>query len=140
MSPQFLDTNVLLYAYDTSAGERHTRAAELVLRLARSRQAAISVQVMQEFYVNAVGKIARPLTPEQAMARLEAFSRWYVHSPLAADVVAATRLGLRWQLSFWDSMIVSSAIRMGCDVLWTEDLSAGQLIEGLTIRNPFVVA
>ena len=137
MSREFLDTNVLLYAYDAGAGLRHDRAAELVLRLARTHEAAISVQVMQEFYVNAVTKIAQPLPPEAALARLAAFSRWYVHSPMPGDVADAVRWSQRHQLSFWDAMIVLSANRLGCDVLWSEDLNAGQAIEGVTVRNPF---
>jgi predicted nucleic acid-binding protein len=128
---------VLLYAYDTSAGERHQQASELVLRLARTAMAAISVQVMQEFYVNAVTKIAQRLTPDAAVLRLEAFSRWYVYSPLPGDVIDAARLATRYQLSYWDSMIVTSAVRLGCEVLWSEDLNAGQVIEGVTICNPF---
>ncbi len=75
MAPQFLDTNVLLYAYDTSAGDRHQRASELVPSLARKHQAAISVQVMQEFYVNSVSKISQPLSLDDAVLRLQAFSR-----------------------------------------------------------------
>jgi len=134
---QFLDTNVLLYAYDTSAGEKHRLARDLVLRLARSGEAVISVQVMQEFYVNAVMKIAKPLTPEQAKLRLEAFSSWLVHSPLPADVVAAAEIAGHHQLSFWDSMVVLSAKKMNCQVLWTEDLNSGQVIEGVQIRTPF---
>ena len=136
MSPQFIDTNVLLYAYDPT-DDRHARASDLVLRLARARQAAISVQVMQEFYVNATRKIAQPLTFEQATARLEAFSRWFVYSPLPGDVIAAARLGQRYQLSFWDAMVVLAATRLKCDTLWSEDLNAGQVIEAVTIRNPF---
>ena len=138
MSPQFLDTNVLLYAYDPGAEDRHLAASELVLRLARSRQAAISVQVMQEFYVNAVSKIARPLGIEQAIQRLQAFSRWSVHSPLAGDVIQASKLADRHQLSFWDAMIVRSALYLDCEILWTEDLNHGQVIESLQIRNPFL--
>jgi len=137
MSRQFLDTNVLLYAYDASAGERHERAAQLVLRLARTHHAAISVQVMQEFYVNAVAKIAEPMAPDDALARLSAFGRWYVYSPLPGDVTEAARLAQRHQLSFWDAMVVHSAGQLGCGVLWTEDLNPGQTIGGVTIRNPF---
>jgi len=134
---QFLDTNVLLYAYDTSAGEKHRLARELVLRLARSGEAVISLQVMQEFYVNAVMKIAKPLTPEQAKLRLEAFSQWLVHSPLPADVISAVEIAGRDQLSFWDAMIVLSAKKMNCEILWTEDLSPDRVIEQVQIRTPF---
>jgi len=137
MTLQFIDTNVLLYAYDLSAGDRHTRAAKLVAGLARAHEAAISVQVMQEFYVNAVSKIAHRLTPDQAVERLDAFSRWFVYSPLPGDVAAAARLAQRHQLSFWDAMVVMSAARLKCDTLWTEDLNAGQVIEGVVVRNPF---
>ena len=137
MTLQFIDTNVLLYAYDTTAGARHDAASELVARLASSGEAAISVQVMQEFYVNAVSKIARRLTPEQAVQRLEAFARWCVYSPLPDDVMAAVRLAGQHQLSFWDAMIVLGAVRLKCAVLWTEELNDGQKIEGVEIRNPF---
>jgi len=140
MSPEFIDTNVLLYAYSPADGERHARAAELVQRLADSRQAAISVQVMQEFYVNATGKIARPIAPEEAMRRLRALSLWYVYSPLPGDVMEAARLGQRHRLSFWDAMVVLSAVRLKCAVLWTEDLNHGQMVEGVRIANPFLPA
>ncbi|MCL2780483.1 MAG: PIN domain-containing protein [Actinomycetia bacterium] len=137
MTGEFVDTNVLLYAYDASAGARHERALALVSRLGRARTGVLSVQVLQEFYVNAVGKIAEPLTPEAARERLRVLSRWTVHAPLAHDVLAAAELAARYQLSFWDAMIVRSASASGCDTLWTEDLNAGQRIAGVAIRNPF---
>ena len=89
---EFVDTTVLLYAYDSSAGDRHDTARELVGGLGRNRQGAISVQVLQEFYVNAVGKIAERLTPDQARQRVQVLARWTVHSPLALDVVAAGKI------------------------------------------------
>jgi predicted nucleic acid-binding protein len=134
---EFVDTNVLLYAYDTSSGARHQAARELVTHLGRTRTGAISVQVMQEFYVNAVNRIAVPLSVEQARARLRAFSRWPVHSPLAADVLAAAALSTHSQISFWDAMIIRSATEMGCARLWSEDLNAGQEISGVLVSNPF---
>jgi len=87
-----------------------------------------------------VGEIARPLTPDQAQLRLEAFSRWSVHSPLPVDVSDAVRLSQRHLLSFWDSMIILSTKKMNCQILWTEDLNPGQSIEGVQVRNPFVSA
>lgn len=134
---EFVDTNVVLYAYDASAGDRHVAARQLMLRLARSRQGAVSVQVLQEFYVNAVSKIAVRLTPEAARRRLRALRRWPTHSPLAADVIAATTISEDHRISFWDAMIVRSASELGCDVLWTEDLNAGQTIAGVRIADPF---
>ncbi len=137
MIPEFVDTNVLLYAYDVTAGDRHQRARELVGSLGRERRGALSVQVLQEFYVNAVRKIAQPLTPPVARERLRVLSRWQVHSPLADDVIAASVISEQCQLSLWDAMVVRSAAALGCEVLWTEDLNAGQQIAGVEIRDPF---
>lgn len=134
---EFVDTNVLLYAYDTAAGQRHDRAADLVGRLWSERSGAISVQVLQELFVNATRKVAAPLTPEAAVDRLRSLSRWRVHSPLADDVVAAASLSHRHQLSLWDAMIVRSAAELHCAILWSEDLNDGQLIEGVRVQNPF---
>ncbi|MGH9156857.1 MAG: PIN domain-containing protein [Acidimicrobiales bacterium] len=134
----FVDTNVLLYAYDASSAGRHQRARDLVGGLGRSRQGAISVQVLQEFYVNAVTRIAVPLTPEGARRRLRAFRRWPIHAPLADDVVAATVISEDNKLSFWDAMILRSAAEMGCRRLWTEDLNHGQVVAGVRIANPFM--
>jgi predicted nucleic acid-binding protein len=134
---EFVDTNVLLYAYDSSAGRFHDVAGELVGRLGRARQGAISVQVLQEFYVNAVTKIAVRLTPEQARGRLVVLSRWTTHSPMAGDVVAASAISEDNGISFRDAMIVRSASELGCPRLWTQDLDDGQLIAGVRIANPF---
>lgn len=133
----FIDTNILLYAYDASAGKRHDRAAELVGDLGSRRLAATSVQVLQEFYVNATRKIAEPLSHDLALKRVRVFGRWPTHAPRARDVIAAAKIAHDAQLSFWDAMIVRSASEMGCSVLWTEDLNAGQQIADVTIRNPF---
>lgn len=137
MSLEFVDTNVLLYAYDPSAGTRHEQARELVGRLGRDRRGALSVQVLQEFYVNAVTKIAEPLAPDQARDRLRVLSRWQNHAPLPHDVIAATEIAEENQLSFWDAMIVRSAAAMSCPVLWTEDLNSGQEMSGVRVANPF---
>lgn len=133
----FLDTNVLLYAYDASAGSRHARAASLVGDLAHRRLAVTSVQVLQEFYVNATRKIVEPLSAQAALERLDAFGRWPTHAPTARDVISAASLSAEAQLSFWDAMIITSAAELGCSVLWTEDLNDGQQIAGVRIGNPF---
>lgn len=134
---EFVETNVLLFAYDPSAGERHRLARGLVGRLGRERTGAISVQVLQEFYVNAVRKAAVPMRPVDARARIEVLSRWPVHSPRPLDVIAAADLAEQHRLSFWDAMIVHSARELGCSTLWTEDLNPGQLISGVLVADPF---
>jgi predicted nucleic acid-binding protein len=137
MRLEFVDTNVLLYAYDGSQAERHSAARDLVTRLAQSRRGAISLQVMQEFYVNAVKASEVPGGTSEAIGYLEALSRWTVHSPLPSDAIAAAHISAERQLSFWDAMIVRSAEQLGCHVLWTEDLNAGQTINGVRVTNPF---
>ena len=137
MTGEFVDTNILLYAYDASAAERHRRASDLVGALGRTRRGVLSVQVLQEFYVNATRKLAVPLSPVEARARLRTLSRWPTHAPLASDVIAASEIAEEHQLSFWDAMIIRSASRMDCTVLWSEDLNDGQVIQGVEVRNPF---
>ena len=134
---EFVDTNVLLYAYDADAGDRHAAAFAMMDRLWREHRGALSIQVLQEFYVNVTRKAATPLGPDSAAERLQSLARWRVHSPLADDVVAAARWSTRYQLSFWDAMIVRSAAELRCDTLWTEGLSDGQVIEGVRLANPF---
>ena len=137
MTVEFVDTNVLLYAYDAAAGEKHDTASALVDRLWRERRGAISVQVLQEFYVNATRKVATTVDPVVAVDRLKSLARWRVHSPLPDDVIAAATLSRHHQLSFWDAMIVRSAAELRCDTLWTEDLNDGQVIDGVRLANPF---
>lgn len=135
---EFVDTNILLYAYDAAAGEKHEAASTLVDRLWRERRGAISVQVLQEFYVNVTRKVAKTVDPEVAVESLKSLARWRVHSPLPDDVIVAATLSSRHQLSFWDAMIVRSAAELRCNTLWSEDLNDGQIIEGVQLSNPFI--
>jgi len=135
---EFVDTNVLLYAYDVSAGVRHDRARELVGQLGRTRSGVLSVQVLQEFYVNAVRKIAIPLSPAVARERVRILGLWTAHTPVAHDVLTAIDIAEQERTSFWDAMIICSASALGCVTLWTEDLNDGQVINGIRIRNPFL--
>ena len=134
---EFVDTNILLYAYDPTAGKKYEAAGALIDRLWRERRGAISVQVLQEFYVNATRKITKTSDSEIAVDTLKSLARWRVHSPLPDDVIVAATLSSRHRLSFWDAMIVRSAAELRCDTLWTEDLNDGQVIEGVQLSNPF---
>ncbi len=135
--PVFVDTNVLVYAYDLSAGEKHDRAREMVEELWRTRHGCISVQVLQEFFVNVTRKIPKPLPAVQAKEIVSDLIHWKLHSPTGRDVAKAIDLHERAELSFWDSMIVRSAISLGCSVVLTEDLNPGQVYDGVTVENPF---
>lgn len=133
---EFVDTNILVYAY-VATGEKQEVAIALVDRLWDEHSGALSVQVLQEFYVNATRKITKPMGPDAAVDTLHNLARWRVHSPLPDDVIAAATLSTRHRLSFWDAMIVRSAAELRCDTLWTEDLNDGQVIEGVRVANPF---
>lgn len=134
---QFVDTNVLVYAHDISAGIKHEKARDLILSLWDSRQGCISLQVLQEFYVTIVQKVAKPIAPEMAARIIADLGQWTLHVPDVEDVLEAIEIQQRNELSFWDSLIICSAKKLGCDVIWTEDLNTGQRYEGIVVLNPF---
>ena len=135
--PEFVDANVLVYAFDASAKAKRAAAKALLERLWDSGGGCLSVQVLQEFFVIVTRKVAKPLSVEEAADRIREFSAWRVFGPGADDVLAAIALQQQSNLSFWDAMIVHAATETQCDVLWTEDLNDGQSIRGVRIRNPF---
>jgi predicted nucleic acid-binding protein len=134
---QFLDTNVLIYAHDRSAGNKHLRAKELVQDLWKSGEGCLSIQILQEFYVNVTRKVAKPMAPETAAQIIADLSAWQVHRPGVEDVLDAIRLQARYQLSFWDAMIVASALQLGCPTIWSEDLNPGQVYDQTQALSPF---
>ena len=134
---QFLDSNILVYAYDQTQEAKWNRARAFLAELWASRQATMSVQVLQEFFHVVTRKVPHPLNAREARAIVVDLSRWPCHRPGAADVLAAIDLHEELKISFWDAMIVHSARRMGCSVLWTEDLNDGQSYAGVLVRDPF---
>jgi predicted nucleic acid-binding protein len=134
---QFVDSNILVYAYDIAQGEKHTQAKALLLSLWESGLGCASIQVLQEFYVNVTHKSKFPLTSEEASQVIHDFSDWSVHRPGVKDVVSAIDLHLRHQISFWDAMILQSARQSGCGILWSEDLSDSHDYGGVKVINPF---
>ncbi len=134
---EFVDANILVYAFDSSAGAKQTAAKQLLERLWDAGTGCLSVQVLQEFFVTVTRKVAQPLSIDEAADRVREFSSWRVFAPVAGDVLAAIALQKKAKLNFWDAMVVEAAGESGCDVLWTEDLDDGQLLRGVRIRNPF---
>ena len=131
---EFVDTNILVYAFDRSAGAKRTMAAALMERLWSERRGCVSVQVLQEFYVTAT-RLGMP--PGDALSQVERLGKWTVHRPGLEDLLDAIQLQRQKQVSFWDAMIVTSGLKLGCSLLWSEDLSTGQRWGGLTVKNPF---
>lgn len=133
----FVDTNVLVYAHDAADAEKQAAAQAALARLWASRSGALSTQVLQEFYVVATTKLRPPMTPAEAREVVSSYSAWPVVLVEPPLIVAASRLAELRPLSFWDALVVVAARTAGADRLLTEDLSDGQVIDGVRIENPF---
>jgi len=133
----FVDTNILVYAYDADAGPKHERAQSLLIELWESESGVVSTQVLQEFYVTVTRKLPKPLPKRTAREVVTTYETWAVHRPGVHDLTAASELEERHRFSFWDALIVVSAQRSGADRLFSEDLQDGRRISGVHITNPF---
>lgn len=133
----FLDTNVLVYAFDHSAGEKHAIAAQLVKDLWENETGCISIQVLQEFFVTVTRKLAMPLEFRTARQVVADLAQWRLHTPEAGDLLQAIDLQRDYQLSLWDAQIVQSATGLGCKQLLSEDLNHGQVYGEVQVINPF---
>ena len=138
MSVSFVDTNILIYAHDVDAGDRHWRAKAVVSDLWETRHGMLSTQVLHEFYVNVTQKIPVPLEPAQARAVIESYLAWDVQTLAPDSVLLASEIQQRNGISWWDALIVHAASKGGASILYTEDLNSGQVIEGVKIVNPFI--
>lgn len=137
-SREFVDTNVLVYAYDASAGAKAEKARELVAGLWRSGQGCLSLQVLQELFVTITRKVPKPMPAAGAAALIGDLSKWTLHEPVRADVLAAIELHRRKRISLWDALILQGAHQLRCRTIWSEDLNAGQAFGETRVRNPFV--
>ena len=134
MSKVFLDTNILVYSVDGNEPAKRDRARSLIRDLCDESRAALSTQVLQEFYVVATTKLTIPSAAARVM--LQAFAQFEVVIIDPALIHEAANFSHLHQLSFWDALIVASAARANCGSLWTEDLNAGQSIGGVRVENP----
>ena len=134
---QFVDSNVLIYAYDATAGVKHEQAKALVAALWESRHGCLSIQVLQEFYVTVTRKVTRPLAGDMAAEVVADLAAWRVHAPLVEDVNQAIAIQRRYAISFWDAMIIRSAAQLRCATLWSDGLNAGQVYAEVRVANPF---
>ena len=133
----FIDTNVLVYAHDQYEQDRRPVAQQILERLWRNREGAVSTQVLQEFYVVATRKFTPPMSRRAARDLVGAYGEWQLVRPDAAMVIAASLLEERFSISFWDALIVEAARRAGARRLLTEDLQHGQSLAGVRVENPF---
>lgn len=133
---RFVDTNVLLYAVsrDPEEQDKSDRANEILA----GRDVALSIQVLQEFYVQATrDSRPDPLSHEQATQLIESFLRFPIQEITTAVMLAALTTRQRFGISYWDAAIVEAGRALGCDVVLSEDLSDGEDYAGVRVENPF---
>ncbi len=134
----FLDTNILIYAYDISAGKKNEIARKLVVDLWETQSGCLSTQVLQEFFVCVTKKIPKPLDINRAKEIVHDLLNWNIVVNDGGTIIKAINIHLDYKFSFWDSLIIQSAINGGAETLYTEDFVGAEKIKGVEITNPFV--
>jgi predicted nucleic acid-binding protein len=132
----FFDANILIYTDDVRYPDKRETALQLIEALGKRRLGVISIQVLQEYFNAATRKLA--VAPTLARRKVVLYGRMQVMRPGVADVLAAIDIHDRYSISFWDAMIVRSALASRCVRIYTEDLQHGQIIDGCEIVNPFL--
>jgi predicted nucleic acid-binding protein len=132
----FVDTNILMYAHDKAAGDKHERAKTLVEELWRERKGVVSTQVLQELAVNLRRKAARPLDAKATREIVADYLTWQVVVNGGESILEALDIEARFQISFWDALVVQAAQASGAEILYSEDLSDGQTYGSVRVINP----
>lgn len=133
----FVDTNIMVYAHDLDAGEKHEIAKRTLITLWESGTGVISTQVLQEFYVTLTRKVPNPLKKSLVRSIIKNYLVWEVVVNNGETILQAIEIEENYNISFWDAMIVSAAYSKNAAFIITEDLNDGQQIEGIIIVNPF---
>jgi predicted nucleic acid-binding protein len=133
----FLDTNVLVYAFDKGSSPKKRIAQRLINELMKEDRLRVSTQVLQELVITLTRKVSQPCSSAEAHAVLEDLTAWPLMLVDYAAIRAAIGLADQAKLSFWDALIVVAAARTGAAVLYTEDMNDGQEVLGVRISNPF---
>jgi len=133
----FVDTNILIYAHDVDAKAKHDVAKNVLRELWGQRTGVLSMQVLQEFYLNVTRKIASPLPKDAARLVVNTYSLWCAETT-PAEIASAFRIEDESRIGFWDALIVASAAKSGATRILSEDLNPQQSIAGVRVENPFV--
>lgn len=131
----FLDTNVAVYAIDTTRGAAHKR--QIARKILRDGNFGVSTQVLQEFYVTATKKLKRPFSVSTAARWVDMLCRAELVNLDAALIKLAIVRSQRYQISYWDGAIIAAAEALGASILYSEDLSHGQSYGSVRVENPF---
>ena len=134
----FLDSNIIIYAYDKSDPERQKKAQQILKEAFQNENGILSSQVCSEFFVVVTRKIKNPISSMDAKTIIASLSFLQVEEIDLPLVKRAIETHIQFKISYWDSLIVSTAERAGCTIILSEDLNHGQIINGVEINNPFV--
>jgi predicted nucleic acid-binding protein len=126
-----------MYAHDVAAGAKHQIAKTILRKLWSERAGVLSVQALQEFYVNVTKKIASPLSKHSARQVVSSYAIWCTETT-SSEISAAFRIEDESRIGFWDALIVASAAESGATRILSEDFNAGQRIAGVVVENPFI--
>jgi predicted nucleic acid-binding protein len=138
MPAEFVDTNVLVYAYDRTAGNKFDRSRRLMEKLWDSGEGVVSTQVLEEFYVTITAKVPNRLRARAARQIISDLSSWTVAVLEIPDILAGSEIAERYRLSFWDGLILAAARKEQAETLWSEDFNHGQKYGETTAYNPFL--
>lgn len=134
----FVDSNILVYAHDRTNPVKHAKAREAVRRCWAEETGCLSLQVLQEFYVNITRKVRHPLPRRAARNLIGAYAVWPIALLTPDHVIAASHIEERYHLQFWDALIISAAQLLNAGTILSEDFQPGLEIDGLSIRNPLL--
>jgi predicted nucleic acid-binding protein len=135
-SKSFVDTDILIYAHDRNAGPKHELARQLLEKLWSTGQGVVSTQVLQELWVNLRRRVAPPLSTQEIRSLIEDYLSWEVVVNTPESILAALEIEERYQLSYWDALVLQAAESCGAAVLYSEDLNAGQRYGAVEVVNP----
>lgn len=132
----FVDTNILVYAHDRASGIKSDRARALIESLWSTGGGVLSTQVLQELCINLRRKTARPYSVEETRSLIEDYMDWEVVVNTPDSIVEALIIETRYQISFWDALIIHAAECSGATILYSEDISDGQTYGSVRVLNP----
>lgn len=132
----FVDSSVLIYAYDLDSGAKREAAKAALRQLWDAQAGAMSTQVLNEFYVNVTRKIPHPLPRDSARVIVNDYSHWCAETS-PSDLATAFRIEDEAGIGFWDALIVAAALKCGASRILSEDFNSGQAIAGISVENPF---
>ena len=132
----FFDTNVIVYSHDNDSPQKRDRARELIESSFLDRTGVVSGQVLGEAFVTLTKKIG--IASEAAMEEISSYAAGFKVVEISSSLVLrAIQIREECQLSYWDALIIAAAEAASCEIVWSEDMNAGQVYGGVTVRNPF---